>query len=65
VIKSENILTANYLGKCSRDQIIAWLVKFDKDGCYTDSQRLAEGFEPFTKATALAKALNQLNEVGL
>jgi len=65
VIKSENILTANYLGKCNRDQIIAWLVKFDKDGCYTDSQRLAEGFEPFTKATALTKALDQLNEVGL
>lgn len=65
MIKSENILTANYLGKCNRDQIIAWLVKFDKDGCYTDSQRLAEGFEPFTKATALTKALDQLNEVGL
>ncbi len=58
-----NTLTEKHLKTLSRNQLIYWLLVFDSDGCYTDQQRLAEGFEVFTKETALAKALEQLAEI--
>jgi len=59
-----NVLQRNYLAKANREQIIKWLCEFDRNGCYTDTQRIAEGFDPLTKETALDKAFNQLSEVG-
>jgi hypothetical protein len=60
MIKSENILTANYLGKATREQIIKWLMSNDPNGCYSDEQSKGEGFEPITRSQALELALNQL-----
>ena len=60
MIKSENILTANYLGKATREQIIKWLISNDSNGCYSDEQSKREGLEPITRSQALELALNQL-----
>lgn len=62
MIKSENILTANYLGKAKREQIIEWLVQNDSNGTYTDEQSKGEGLPPLSRAEALKIALNQLEE---
>ena len=62
MIRSENILTANYLGKAKREQIIEWLVQNDSNGVYTDAQSQAEGYPPLSRADALALAIKQLEE---
>jgi len=62
MIKSENILTANYLGKATREQIIKWLMSNDPNGVYSDEQSIGEGLEPITRKQALELALNQLSE---
>jgi hypothetical protein len=62
-MQSENILTANYLGKCTREQLIEWLTKNDPNGTYTDEQSQAEGLLPLSRADALKIALNQLEGV--
>ena len=62
MLKGYNILTANYLGKAKREQIIEWLVQNDSNGIYTDEQSQAEGLPPLTRADALKIALNQLEE---
>jgi hypothetical protein len=60
MIKSENILIANYLGKANREKIIKWLVTNDPHGCYSDQDSINEGYEPITREEALKIALNQL-----
>jgi len=62
MLKGYNILTANYLGKAKREQIIEWLVQNDANGTYTDEQSQAEGLPPLTRADALKLALTQLEE---
>lgn len=62
MLKGYNILTANYLGKAKREQIIKWLVQNDSNGVYTDAQSQAEGLPPLSRADALALALKQLEE---
>lgn len=37
----------------TREQIIAWLVWNDPNGCYTDEDSLAEGFERLTRQRAV------------
>lgn len=35
-----------------REQVLTWLVWNDRNGCYTDEERIEEGFEPLTLETA-------------
>jgi hypothetical protein len=62
MLKSYDILTANYLGKAKREQIIEWLVQNDSNGTYTDEQSQAEGLPPLSRAEALKLAIKQLEE---
>ena len=62
MLKGYNILTANYLGKAKREQIIEWLVQNDSNGTYTDEQSQAEGLPPLSRAEALKLAIKQLEE---
>lgn len=57
-------LTADTIGRVSRDAAIALLAWNDPDGCYTDDQRAFEEFEPFTTEGAREKLLDAYYEAG-
>lgn len=63
MLRGYNILTANYLAKAKREQIIEWLVQNDSNGTYTDEQSQAEGLPSLTRSDALKLALTQLEEL--
>jgi hypothetical protein len=52
--------TAETAQTATRDQLIAWLVWNDPNGCYRDDDAEEEGFDVLTRETALDIVLRQL-----
>jgi len=46
----------------TRDEAIAWLCWNDPNGCYTDADAAAEGFDPLTADDARALVRDQIND---
>ena len=46
----------------NREEMIAWLVQNDPNGCYTDEDSAAEGLEPITVDAAWHHMYDQINE---
>ena len=55
-------LTLEDLHNLNRDELIFILVEHDRDGEYSDSQRVSLGDEPLTHQQALELAVFHLNE---
>lgn len=54
--------TIEQLHNLNRDELIFMLVQHDRDGEYSDSQRIALGDEPLSHQQALELAVFNLNE---
>lgn len=46
----------------SRERCITWLVWNDRNGCYTDEDRAAEGWAPLKRREAQGRVLRELRE---
>lgn len=55
-----NTETTVYPRLNDRQWLINWLAFNDPNGCYTDADMIAEGFEPMTLEQARELYLNQL-----
>lgn len=55
--------TIEELHGLNRDELISMLVEHDRDGEYSDEQRIALGNEPLNHMQALSLAVYNLDEV--
>ena len=61
-MKDLHLSTIEELHGLTRDELISMLVAHDRDGEYSDSQRIALGDEPLTHSQALDLAVYNLHE---
>jgi hypothetical protein len=61
-MKDLHLSTIEELHGLTRDELISMLVAHDRDGEYSDFQRIALGDEPLTHSQALDLAVYNLHE---
>jgi hypothetical protein len=61
-MKDLHLSTIEELHGLTRDELISMLVAHDRDGEYSDKQRIALGDEPLTHSQALDLAVYNLHE---
>ena len=46
----------------TREELVDWLQAMDRNGCWTDEDASAEGFDPLTLAEAWAAVTEMINQ---